>query len=80
MKEERKEPFGWDELVLLFLARANRVELLFRTYFVVLSEDLFKRATACSCLTQEIQILLESVLSLSCNCNDNKKLIFPSLG
>jgi len=34
-------------------------------YFVVLSEELFKRATACSCITQEIQILLESVLSLS---------------
>ena len=34
-------------------------------YFVVLSEELFKRATAGSCLTQEIQILLESVIRLS---------------
>ena len=32
MKEERKEPFGWDELVLLFLARLNCIELLFRTF------------------------------------------------
>ena len=36
-----------------------------------LSEELFKRAAACSCLTQEIQILLKNVISLSCNCNEN---------
>ena len=56
---------------LILPGRSNCVELLFsyqenkRAYFVVLSEELFKRATACSCLTEEILILLESVISLN---------------